>query len=64
MQTLENKIKNLEFQIAFTETNIRYLLADKDWKPELNEILIKEHRKTIEKCQKEIEECKKIAEAH
>lgn len=55
MQTVEDKIKNLEFKIAFTETNIRYLLGENP----RNEALIEQHRKTIEADKKEIESLNK-----
>ena len=49
---VRNRIKNLKFQIAFTETNIRYLLdCDK-----IDYDLIKAHKKNIEDAKSKIEE--------
>ncbi len=46
--------KNLEFQIAFTETNIRYLLGPT---PQ-NDKLIKKHRATVAKCKAKLAKLK------
>lgn len=44
------KEQNLRFQIAFTETNIRYLLGE----PPVNNELIAKHRATISDCKRQL----------
>lgn len=46
----ENRVKNLEFTITFSESNIRYLLDEPDSKEliELNKTVIKNVTKELE----------------
>lgn len=46
--------KNLRFKIAFTETNIRYLLGENP----VNQELIDSHREAIREAEKELAEIK------
>jgi hypothetical protein len=54
-----NLIRNLEFKIAFSETNLRYLAGEPE--SEKREKLIKFNSEEIDQARKEIEKLQKIS---